>query len=359
MGRGRRVAISRLMTMMAVLLLLAEPVENGLAQELDPEAIGIGTGSHDGVYFPAGNAICRLLLRGFTEHGLRCQVLSTDGSLANLASLREGELDAAIVQSDWQHHAYRGSPPFEADPPFESLRTLFALHDEPFTVLARTDSGIQTLEDLQGKRVNIGNPGSGQRATMEVLMEALGWGLENFARVSELPAGEQAQALCDDEVDAIVFTVGHPNASILEATALCEVRLIPVTGSGVEAMVASHPYYFEAQIPGGLYRGNPDPVASFGVRGVFSTTAAFPEEEAYKLVKAVFEEFDGLRYAHPALGQLTPEAMVRTELAVPPHPGAVKYYRERRLLPDNASTDPAERRGEPDDRPGDRDSTPG
>jgi TRAP transporter TAXI family solute receptor len=263
---------------------------------------------------------------------LRCQVLSTDGSVANLRMLRNDELDAAVVQSDWQYHAYQGTPPFDDQPPLENLRTLFALHDEPFTVLARTDSGIQTLEDLRGKRVNIGNPGSGQRATMEVLMEALGWGLTDFGGVSELPAGEQAQALCDDEVDAIVFTVGHPNASILEATALCEVRLVPVAGPAVEALVASHPYYFEAQIPGGLYRGSPDPVPSFGVRGMFTTTAALPEEEVYELVRAVFEEFDGLRYAHPALGQLTPEAMVQEAFAVPLHPGAEKYYRERRLL---------------------------
>jgi len=332
MDRCRWTPGPRLGTLL-VMLLLTVLAPMGLAQPPeDQEAIQIGTGSHDGVYFPAGNAICRLLLRGFTEHGLRCQVLSTGGSVANLGMLREGELDAAIVQSDWQYHAYQGSPPFEDQPPFENLRTLFALHDEPFTVLARTDSGIDTLEDLPGKRVNIGNPGSGQRATMEVLMEALGWGLGDFVGLNELPAGEQAQALCDDEVDAIVFTVGHPNASILESSTLCEVRLIPVEGPAVDSLVASHPYYFEAEIPGGLYRGNPDPVPSFGVIGMFSTTTALPEEEAYEVVKAVFEEFDGLRYAHPALGRLTPQTMVSTEFAVPLHPGAEKYYREKRLL---------------------------
>lgn len=303
------------------------------AQAQEEPGLRIGTGSHDGVYFPAGNAICRLLLRGFTEHQLRCQVLSTDGSVANLRDLRASELDAAIVQSDWQFHAFQGNPPFHEEAPLESLRTLFALHAEPFTVLARKDSGIESLAELKDKRVNIGNPGSGQRATMEVLMEALGWSLDDFAGVSELPAGEQAQALCDDEVDAIVYTVGHPNASILEASALCDVHLIPVSGDGVDTLIATHPYYHEATIPGGLYRGNPDPVVSFGVVSMFTTTTALEDQAAYELVKAVFEEFDALRYAHPALGQLTPETMVQRDFAVPLHPGAEKYFREKQLLP--------------------------
>lgn len=305
---------------------------HGFAQEVSTPTVRIGTGSHDGVYFPTGNAICRLLLRGFTEHGLRCQVLSTGGSVANLRALMAGELDAAIVQSDWLFHAYEGTHPFEDGPPFTDLRALFALHAEPFTVLARADSQITGLADLPGKRVNIGNPGSGQRATMEVLMEALGWSMEDFAGIAELPAGEQAQALCDNRLDAIVFTVGHPNASVLEASALCEVRLVPVDGPLVEALMAAQPYYFPATIPGGLYRGNPDPVPSFGVRGMFITTLAMGDEQIYELVQAVFSEFDSLRAAHPALTQLSPEAVARRDFPVPLHPGARRYYRQVRLL---------------------------
>ncbi|HCP81797.1 MAG TPA: C4-dicarboxylate ABC transporter substrate-binding protein, partial [Octadecabacter sp.] len=139
------------------------------------EFITIGTGGVTGVYYPTGGAICRLVNKGRRDHGVRCSVESTGGSVYNINTIREGELEFGVAQSDWQYHAYNGTSRFEESGPFEGLRAVFSVHPEPFTVVARADSGITTIADLEGKRVNIGNPGSGQRGTMEVLMEALGW----------------------------------------------------------------------------------------------------------------------------------------------------------------------------------------
>ena len=193
------------------------------------EFITIGTGGVTGVYYPTGGAICRLVNKGKKEHGIRCSVESTGGSVYNIKTIRQGELEFGVAQSDWQYHAYNGTSKFEEDGPFEGLRAVFSVHPEPFTVVARADAGISSFEDLKGKRVNIGNPGSGQRGTMDVVLEAMGWTTADFALASELKAAEQSAALCDNQIDAMIYTVGHPSGSIQEASTACDSVLVNVT----------------------------------------------------------------------------------------------------------------------------------
>ena len=229
------------------------------------EFITIGTGGVTGVYYPTGGAICRLVNKGRKEHGIRCSVESTGGSVYNINTIREGELEFGVAQSDWQFHAYNGSSKFEDAGPFEGLRAVFSVHPEPFTVVARADAGITTFDDLKGKRVNIGNPGSGQRGTMEVLVDALGWTTGDFALATELKAAEQSAALCDNQIDAMVYTVGHPSGSIQEATTACDSVLVQVQGSAVEGLINDNSFYRSATIPGGMYRGNDGDTQTFGV----------------------------------------------------------------------------------------------
>jgi hypothetical protein len=247
--------------------------------------------------------------------------------------MRQGQLDFGVVQSDVQYNALNGvGAEFEGQGPYEGLRAVFAVHPEPFNVLARADAGVATFDDLKGKRVNIGNPGSGQRATMEVLMKAKGWTADDFALASELKSAEQSQALADNNVDAIVFTVGHPNGSIQEATTTTDARLIPVAGPEVDALVAENPYYSKAVIPGGMYPGNPDDVETFGVRATFVSSTDVPEEVVFQVVKAVFENFEDFKKLHPAFASLEKEEMITAALSAPLHPGAEKYYKEAGLM---------------------------
>ncbi|MDF4701975.1 TAXI family TRAP transporter solute-binding subunit, partial [Vibrio parahaemolyticus] len=176
-------------------------------------------------------------------HGIRCSVESTGGSIYNINTIRAGELDLGIAQSDWQYHAYKGTSKFEESGPFKELRAVFSVHPEPFTVVARKDANIKTFDDLKGKRVNIGNPGSGQRGTMEVLMNQYGWSNDDFKLVSELKAAEQSKALCDNKIDAFIYMVGHPNGSIKEATTSCDAKLVSATGPKIDKIVADNPYY--------------------------------------------------------------------------------------------------------------------
>ena len=293
------------------------------------EFITIGTGGVTGVYYPTGGAICRLVNKDRKDHGIRCSVESTGGSIYNIKTIRAGELEFGVAQSDWQYHAFHGTSQFEEDGPFEGLRAVFSVHPEPFTVVARADSGIKTFEDLKGMRVNIGNPGSGQRGTMEVLMSAMGWTTDDFALATELKAAEQSQALCDNQIDAMVYTVGHPSGSIQEATTACDSVIVEVSGDVVDQLVADNPYYRTATIPGGMYRGNDEDVQTFGVGATFVTSADVSEEAVYTVVKAVFDNFDDFKNLHPAFANLVPEEMATAGLSAPLHDGAAKYYREQ------------------------------
>ena len=294
--------------------------------------VTIGTGGVTGVYYPTGGAICRLVNKNRKQHGIRCSTESTGGSVYNLNTIRAGELDMGVAQSDWQYHAYNGSSKFKDKGANLNLRAIFSVHPEPFTVVARADSGIRNFNDLKGKRVNVGNPGSGQRGTMQVLMDALGWKMSNFSLASELKSSEQSKALCDNKIDAMVFTVGHPSGSIKEATTACDSVLVNVTGSAVNKLVADNDFYRTATIPGGMYRGNASDVQTFGVGATFVTSTNTPERVIYQVVKAVFENFDTFRKFHPAFRILDKKQMIKDGLSAPLHSGAIKYYKEAGLM---------------------------
>ncbi|MEM7643911.1 MAG: TAXI family TRAP transporter solute-binding subunit [Pseudomonadota bacterium] len=300
----------------------------GQAAMAQERFITIGTGGQTGVYFVVGQSICRLVNRGSADHGLKCTAPSTGGSIANINAIKAGDMDMGVAQSDWQFHAYNGSSEFEGDG-YDNLRAVFSVHGEPFTVVARADSEIATFDDLFGKRVNVGNPGSGQRATMDVVLDAMGRTSDDFALASELKPAEQSAALGDNKVDAIIYTVGHPNGSIQEATSTVDAKLVSVTGDAIEQLVADNPYYAAATIPGGLYKGNDEDVQTFGVKATFVTSADVEDDVVYTVVQAVFENFDRFKGLHPAFANLTEEEMIADGLSAPLHPGAEQYYRER------------------------------
>ncbi|MBL4833480.1 MAG: TAXI family TRAP transporter solute-binding subunit [Pseudomonas sp.] len=310
----------------AALSLAAVTATPAVAQE---KFVTIGTGGQTGVYYVVGQSVCRLINRNANEHGIRCNAPSSGGSVANVNSIRNGEMDMGVVQSDIQYKAYNGAQNFEDAGKFEEMRAMFALHGEPLTVVAREDANIANVKDLKGKRVNLGNPGSGQRDTMEVVMEALDWTRDDFALVSELDAAEQAAALGDNNIDAMVYVAGHPNGSIQEATTTVDSVIVSVNGEEIDKLIEDRPYYAKATIPGGIYRGNDEDVQTFGVRATLVTSSKVPDDVVYHTVKAVFENFDRFKRLHPAFATLKEEEMIKEGLSVPLHDGAVRYYKER------------------------------
>ncbi|MCA1790432.1 MAG: TAXI family TRAP transporter solute-binding subunit [Thioalkalivibrio sp.] len=305
-----------------------------LTTNADQRFITIGTGGVTGVYYPTGQNICRLVNRDQATHGMRCNAESTGGSVFNLNSITLGEMDFGVAQSDWQHHAYHGTDRFTEQGADPELRAVLSLHPEPFTVVVRPDSGIETFEDIVGKRVNVGNPGSGQRGTVERLMAEYGWSMDDFALASELPSREQGQALCDNRIDVILFTVGHPSAAIQEPIATCGARIVSVSGPVVDKLVDETPYYFRATLPAGMYPGQDDAVQTFGVGATLVTSTRTSNNAVYHLTRAVFENFSTFKGMHPAFAVLEPESMIRQGLSAPMHEGALRYYREAGMIQD-------------------------
>ncbi len=301
------------------------------ATAADKRSVAIGTGDVTGVYFPAGGAICRLINNGRADHGIRCAVEPTSGSIQNLNRIRSGDLEFGIVQSDWQYHAYTGTSKFSDKKPFEELRAIFSLHPEPVTIVARADSGIRTITDLPNKRLNVDLPESGTRNTWNVIAMAFGWEDEHFD-IYETKAFEASKALCRGEIDAFVALVGHPSTLVKDTLKSCDTVLVDITGKEVDGLVAKHSFYRYAVIPAAAYEETTDDTKSFGVGATFVTTSYIPKEVVYGVVKNLMSNIETFRKLHPALEYLEPRVMANDSLTAPYHAGAEEAYRELGLI---------------------------
>ena len=299
------------------------------AQAQQQRFVTIGTGGVTGVYYAVGGAVCRLLNKERKAHGIRCSVESTGGSAFNVNTIKAGELDFGLSQSDVQYNAYKGLTQFKDGGAYTDLRAVYSVHPEPFTVVARKEANAAKFEDLKGKRVNVGNPGSGTRSSMDELLVALGWKLSDFSLASELKADEHGPALCDNKIDAFYYGVGHPSANIQDPTTSCGAKLVSISGPAVDKLLADKPYYAKAAIPGGLYANNPQDTITYGVMATLVASAKTPDDVVYQLVKATFDNFEEFKKLHPAFANLKSEEMVKNGLSAPLHAGAVKYYKEK------------------------------
>lgn len=322
-----RPRIARRGSLWSALLLLAVSAVAGPASGIDSTLIAIGTGMRTGVYYLAGGSVCSLVNDDRWRHGIRCVAVKTNGSIENLRALRSGQATFGIVQSDWQYHAVRGESVFEQAGPDRDLRSVFSLYPEPFTVVAHPEAGIGSLADLRGKRVNVGPLGSGSRATMAVVMQALGWTEQDFGYVADLGMGDLPRALCRREVDAAVFIVAHPNLTLEDMVTSCDAVLVSVEGPVIDRLIADQPYYFAHEIPAGLYPGQTATVPTFALAATLVTSARSAPGVVYEVTKAIFENFEEFRGAHPAFAGLQPSEMLSDGLAAPVHEGALRYYR--------------------------------
>lgn len=292
----------------------------------EPRLITLDTGARTGVYYFAGGQICALVNAQRWTTGIRCIVQETDGSIENLMALRRGAADFAIVQSDWQFHALRGTAVFQGRGPDHNLRSVLALYPEPFTILARTGSGVAKLSDLPGRRVNIGPPGSGGRATMEAVMDAMGWTAEDFAHLADMGVSDLPQALCGGDLDAAVLVIAHPNLAVEDVLSACDVSLIPVGADAISRLLADHPYFFAYSIPSGTYPVQSGSVEVFALSATLVTSAQTSPTLVRAVASALLGGLDDFRAQHPSFSEFDLRQMLDVGLTARLHAAASRYF---------------------------------
>ena len=297
--------------------------------------VTIGTGGVTGVYYPAGGAISKMVNKKFKEYGIKMTVESTGGSVYNINSVLSGDLDFGICQSDRQYEAWHGLAEWKNKGPQKNLRSVFSLHPESITLVASVNSGIKSVADLKGKRVNLGNPGSGQLQNSKDILKAFGISLKDITP-EYVKAVEAPGLLQDGRIDAFFYTVGHPNGAIKEATSgRIKVRIIPISGPDVDKLLKKDPYYAKAEIPVKEFypmaANTQKDVWTVGVKATVVTSRKEPAKIVYAITKEVFENIDSFKKLHPAFEVLTKKNMLEG-LTAPIHRGALKYYKESGLI---------------------------
>ncbi|MFO7964015.1 MAG: TAXI family TRAP transporter solute-binding subunit [Desulfobacterales bacterium] len=320
--------VAKLMSFIAVwsaaAIMLHIPAETPAATRF----ITIGTGGVTGIYYPTGGAIAKMVNRQRDLYGIRCTVESTAGSVFNVNAVASGDLDFGIVQSDRQYQAVNGIAEWEKLGPRRNLRAVFSIHPETVTLCASAESNIITIQDLRGKRVNIGNPGSGHRQNAIDALTASGIDWKTGIHAEQVKAAEAPGLLQDGRIDAFFYTVGHPSGAIKEATAgTTRVRFVAITG--IDQLLRQYPYYTRSMVPIDDYPGaiNEADVPTFGVKATLVTSAGVSDDAVYAVTKEVFSNLENFKELHPAYAVLNRENMLEG-LTAPIHPGAMKYYRE-------------------------------
>ncbi len=315
----------------ALALTLVPCIVPATAQQPQPKSVVVASGTVTGLYYPVAGAICRQMNQERPRHGLRCLVEATEGPVQNLNALRAGEVDLALVQSDWQAAAVRGDGRFAGAGPFTDLRAVATLHAETITLLVRPEAEIDELSKLKGKRVNLGPRGSALRNLSDLVIDAAGVRLPDDA---DMAPDAALAALCAGQLDAAFFAVGHPNASIMQATAQCGAAPLAVTGAGIDKLLTGRKDLTRAAIPANLYPGVQEEVATIGVAATLVTRANVPDAIIAEVMRVLLEERSELSGQHPVFNGVTVDGMADRGRTAPLHPAAAAAF---------AATGPAKR----------------
>lgn len=308
----------------AVLALTARP---SAAAGMD-KFIALGTGSTSGTYFPVGKGICELINKGRAEHGVRCIAYSTGGSVYNIQAITSGELEMGITRSDLAYQSHDGSAGFTAIGPNKDLRAVATLYSMPIAILVRKDANITTFADLKGKRINIGNKGSGKRSVADLIFNIMEWTKDDFSETLEYPTKRMGQAFCDGELDILIEGLGNPAAFYEKMVGECDGKFIIVPGAVVDKIKRKFPYFSSLSIPGEMYTDTPKPIPTFGFKAMLVTRRGVHPDTVYQVARSIFGNFHKFQEKHPSLRLATPKKMANEGIFIPLHEGALRYYKE-------------------------------
>lgn len=288
---------------------------------------GIATGGTGGTYYPLGGMLAQLISNTAELPGTKLSATAETGnaSVANTKLLSRGEIESAFAAADILDAAYNGTGQFE-DGKVENIRAIGALYPETVQLVVRADSGIEKFEDLAGKSISSGSPGSGQWQLLGDLIEAHGMSREDVSE-DYSSFSQSVEKIKDGNLDASLITAGAPTSSVTELANGHEIRVVPLTGPAIAKLQETQPYYVSSILPAGSYKGIDADVETLAVRAIWATHADVSEDIIYAVTKALYENTETLGKVHPK-GREISAATALQSVSIPVHPGAAKYYQE-------------------------------
>jgi len=305
----------------------------GFGEERKPFLL-IGTGSITGVYYAAGHAVAKVVNRNIAQHPFRVDAMSSAGSLENINRVLNGEWDFGIAQADMLYKASNGLGPWH-ERPEKSLRAVAVLYTEALTIITNADEGIDSVSDLRGKKVSIGEPGSADHANMLLVFKFYGIDPQQDLTLFEQGPADSADLLKEKVIDAYCYTVGHPNFSLVEAAfGETPIQILGIEPEIIKQTVAKSPYLVEAHIPVGDYQRitNKTDVVTLGVKAILFTRDSEPQANVFTLTDELLGDFPRFQRQHPAFEESKREDLAAATV-IPFHPGAEAAFRKEGVKP--------------------------
>ncbi len=282
----------------------------------------MGTGGTAGTYYAYGNVISTFMT---DASGVKINVVSTDGSAADIYGIDDGIYQLATVQSDVMAYAYQGTKTFAEYGKIDSFRVIGGLYEEAVQIVT-LDSSIKTVADLKGKAVSVGAAGPGTYFNAMDVLNAYGLA-ETDISAQYLSFAESTDAMKDGKIDAAFIVAGAPTTAITELSTSSQVYLVSIEDSVADKLLADCPYYNKCTIPADAY-GTPADASTVSVKATMIVSASASEDDVYNLTKGIFENAEAITAQHAKGAELSIENAT-SGMAVPFHKGAAKYFAEK------------------------------
>lgn len=298
--------------------------------------IGIATGGTGGTYFPVGGAIASII-SNFADYETpqgKVDVVATaqtsGASVANVNMITNKEIETGFAQNNVVYWAYTGTEAFKDKTPMKNLRVIMSLYPETIQIVALKKSGIKTVFDLKGKKVAVGDKGSGTEIDARTILSLHGITYDDIEE-QFMSFAEAADALKDERIDALFTTAGIPTASIVELSTTKEITIVEITDDKINELIQKVPYYSKFIIPKDTYKGMEKDIQTVTCLAQWVCDESLDADVVYHIVKAVFDHKADLEKVHAKGKDISPENAVKG-VAIPFHPGAEKLFKELGLI---------------------------
>lgn len=300
--------------------------DNDASKDGDGKYISIATGGPAGAYYPLGGALAKI----FNDNidGITANVQSTGASAENVGLISKGEAEVAFIQNDITYYAFTGTETFEGKEKIENMRGMAMVYPELIQIIATKESGIKSVDDLKGKKVAVGAPGSGTEANARQVLEIHGLSYDDLGKADYLSFDESADQLKNKQIDAAFITAGLPTSAVTEVSQTADIVIVPITSEKIAELIETYPYYTDVDVPEGTYKGQEQDNPTVAVMAMLVVPEDLDEELVYNMTKTMFEQRQVIIDTHDRGNDIQIETALKG-MPIDAHPGALRYYEEQ------------------------------